>query len=223
MFTAYRRRKPGESEMKVRRVIGYVRVSTREQGDSGAGLAAQRTAIQSEAKRRGWTVKWITDVSTGTNLKRDGLQEALALLQGERADALVVAKLDRLSRSLQDFAQIMAMARREGWALVALDLGIDSSTPTGELVASVMMSVAQWEARIIGERTKAGLAEKRAAGVVLGRPKSVPTSTLERIGVLSVEGGLGPAGIARQLAAEGVPAPRGETWHRATVGRLLAS
>jgi DNA invertase Pin-like site-specific DNA recombinase len=58
------------------------------------------------------------------------------------ADVLVVSKLDRLSRSLIDFAQTMATAQREGWALVALDLGVDTATPGGEMMANVLASFA---------------------------------------------------------------------------------
>ena len=67
---------------------------------------------------------------------------------------IVVAKLDRLSRSLKDFALLMERAQKRGWNLVACDLGIDLSSPSGEFMAGVMSSAAQWERRIIGQRTK---------------------------------------------------------------------
>lgn len=71
--------------------------------------------------------------------------------------------------------------RREKWNLVALDLGVDLSTPAGEFLASVMASAAQWERKIIGQRTREGLAAKRAAGVVLGRPRSLTLDVVQRI------------------------------------------
>jgi DNA invertase Pin-like site-specific DNA recombinase len=93
--------------------------------------------------------------------KRPGLQRALAACRnGEVAG--VVVKLDRLSRSLIDFAGLLEQARREGWNLVALDLRVDLSTPSGEFLASVMASAAQWERRIIGQPTKEALAVKGA-------------------------------------------------------------
>lgn len=87
---------------------------------------------------------------------------ALEAVEGGQADALCVAKLDRLSRSLLDFAGLMERSRKRGWSLVALDLGVDTSTPSGEMMASVLATFAQFERRLIGERTRAALAEKRA-------------------------------------------------------------
>src|SRR3954447_10910394 len=111
--------------------IGYLRVSTDEQADSGAGPEAQRAAILAEAERRGWSeVRFIEDAGySGKDTRRPGLRVALEVLKRGEAGGLVVAKMDRLSRSLLDFTSIMATAQREGWALVALDCPADSSTP----------------------------------------------------------------------------------------------
>jgi DNA invertase Pin-like site-specific DNA recombinase len=91
------------------RVIAHVRVSTDEQADSGAGLAAQRPAILTEADHRGWkNVEVIEDAGArGSDLKRPGITSALTALATGSANVLVVAKLDRLSRSLVDFALLM--------------------------------------------------------------------------------------------------------------------
>jgi hypothetical protein len=78
-------------------------------------------------------------------------------------------ELDRLSRSLVYFAGLMERAQSRKWNLVALDLGVDLSTPAGEFLASVLASAAQGERRIIGQRTKDALAQKKAKGVRLGR------------------------------------------------------
>ena len=87
-------------------VAGYIRVSTEEQGDSGLGLAAQRARIEAEVARRGWTiVEVFTDVASGKSLAgRDGLAAALVAADSGRVGGIVVSKLDRLSRSLADFA-----------------------------------------------------------------------------------------------------------------------
>src|SRR3954462_3559796 len=99
-----------ESEARGHRVIGYVRVSTEEQGVSGAGLAAQRQAVLSECQRRGWQVVEVIEDRgySAKDLKRPGIQAALEVLREGRADSLCVAKLDRLSRSMLDFSGIMA-------------------------------------------------------------------------------------------------------------------
>ena len=154
-------------------VVGYIRVSTSEQADSGAGLEAQRAAIRSEAERRGWQLVHVFEDAgaSGKSLNgRRGLQRALEAIEAGTAEGLVVAKLDRLSRSLLDFAALMERARKGGWNLIALDLGVDTSTPAGEMMASVLATFAQFERRLIGQRTKDALAIKRAQGVVLGRP-----------------------------------------------------
>jgi DNA invertase Pin-like site-specific DNA recombinase len=167
----------------VKRVIGYIRVSTAEQADSGAGLEAQRQAIQVAAELRGWElVNIFEDAVSGKSLNgRHELKKALADLKARRADGLVVAKLDRLSRSIHDFSGLLEIARLQNWALVALDFDLDTSTPAGELVANVMASVAQWERRIIGQRTREGLAVRKAQGVKLGRPRSIDPAIASRI------------------------------------------
>src|SRR6188508_2856793 len=97
------------------RVLGYVRVSTSEQANSGAGLEAQRHAIITECERRGWhLVETIEDAGySARDLRRPGIQEALRALERADASALVVAKLDRLSRAMLDFSKLMATATRE--------------------------------------------------------------------------------------------------------------
>jgi DNA invertase Pin-like site-specific DNA recombinase len=205
-------------------VVGYVRVSTSEQANSGAGLEAQRAAIEAEAERRGWElVRTLEDAgASGKSLSgRPGLRDALEAVERGEAQALVVAKLDRLSRSLLDFASLMERARKRDWSLVALDLGVDTSTPSGEMMASVLATFAQFERRLIGQRTRDALAVKRAQGVVLGRPREISAETVERIGDL-YERGLSVAAIARQLNAENVPTPRGGRWHSPKIKRALS-
>ncbi len=155
----------------VKTIIGYLRVSTDEQGDNGVGLEAQRRAIEAEAERRGWTlVEVIEDVASGKNLKRPGIQRALAMLAGGEADGMIVAKLDRLGRDVGDFADLLKLSAKQGWALRLLDLDIDTSTSMGEAAAFVVAAFAQAERKRIGERTREGLAVKRSEGIRLGRP-----------------------------------------------------
>src|SRR5690348_13100623 len=105
------------------RVLLYVRVSTEEQAMTGAGLQAQRQALESECERRGWeVVRVLADEGySAKDMKRPGIQEAKRALDSGEADALVVSKLDRLSRSMLDFSSLMAHAQKRGWALIALD------------------------------------------------------------------------------------------------------
>lgn len=192
-------------------VVGYVRVSTAEQADSGLGLAAQVGMIEAESGRRGWNLAAIYEdagASGKTVANRPGLDEALCAVRSEAAAALVVAKLDRLSRSLLDFAALMEQSRREGWSVVALDLGVDTTTPSGEMVANVMATFAQFERRLIGQRTRDALAIKRAQGIRLSRPRVVQAPTVERIRDLRSLG-ISWRAVAAALNEEQVPTGHG--------------
>lgn len=203
------------------RAIGYCRVSTQEQGDSGAGLEAQEAAIRAQVGVRGWELSAVlSDVASGKSLRRrDQLAMALRDLEAGHADALVVAKLDRLSRSVLDFAGIMETAAAEGWSLVVLDLGIDTTTTNGKLIANIMIALAQWERELIGDRTRSALEAVKARGTKLGRPSNVDDSTLQLIRVMR-RGGHSWHAIARALTDEGVPTAQGGRWHGATVQKL---
>src|SRR5437867_3651414 len=139
------------------RVIGYIRVSSEAQGESGNGLEAQRQAIEQEAARRGWELVDVEqDVMSGKALDgREGLERAIARCERGEVEAVVIARLDRLIRSVSDFAALLERSRRRGWQMVALDMtGVDTTTATGEFLAVVIAAVAQLERRVIGERTK---------------------------------------------------------------------
>jgi DNA invertase Pin-like site-specific DNA recombinase len=203
-------------------VVGYARVSTSEQGESGLDLSAQREAIRAECERRGWQLARVEqDVLSGRTLNRPGLIRALDACRNGEVSGVVVAKLDRLSRSLVDFAGLLERAQKEGWNVVALDLGVDLQTPSGEFLASVLASAGQWERRIIGQRTKDALAVRKAQGVKLGRPRSIPDDLRRRINRLHTSGA-SLAAIAIQLNEEGVPTSRGgRCWYPSTVRAAL--
>ncbi len=207
------------------RAIGYLRVSTEEQAVSGLGLESQRDRVAAEIERRGWepVAVIVDDGYSAKTLDRPGIIEAVRMLTSREADALVVAKLDRLSRSLLDFAALMERSHREGWEIVALDLGVDTSTPSGEMMAGVMATFAQYERRLIGQRTKDALAVKRSQGVRLGRPVTLPSQVRRRIVRLRARGWSLPR-IAAKLSTEQVPtAQGGARWYPSTVAAVLRS
>jgi DNA invertase Pin-like site-specific DNA recombinase len=203
-------------------VIGYVRCSTAEQADSGLGLAAQRATIAAEATRRDVTVTRVYEDAgmSGKSLAgRPALAEALDALAAGQASVLVVAKLDRLARSVADFAGLVRRAEAEGWAILACDLGVDMTSPTGGLLANVTASVAEWERRIIATRTREALAAKRAAGVRLGRPRLLAPAVAARIRS-ERSAGATLAAIAGRLNAEAVTTPSGRPWSPALVRKV---
>lgn len=205
------------------RIVTYFRVSTSEQGDSGAGLAAQAAKVTAERRARGWElVETFTDVASGKSMKRrPELAKALALLANGEADLLVVAKLDRLSRSMLDFAGMVGRAQLEGWGIAALDLGVDTSTPNGKLVANIIMALAEWERELIGQRTRDALVAVKARGTKLGRPSTLDPATENLIRILASDG-VSLRGIAKRLNEQNVPTSQGgSTWYASTVRLIL--
>jgi DNA invertase Pin-like site-specific DNA recombinase len=206
-------------------VIAYLRVSTEEQKESGLGLDAQRARLESECAHRGWSeVLWIEDAGVSAkSLARPGLARAIELLERGEASVLVVTKLDRLSRSVIDFAALLAKANREGWSLVILDLGLDLSTPNGKFVAGIMAQVAELERELIAERTRNALAVKKANGARLGSPDHcrIPGDMREFI-TRERSGGSTLQAIADALNARGVPTARnGARWWPSTVANVV--
>lgn len=171
---------------------------------------------------------WISDAGvSGKSLQRPGIQEALGLLEAPRksrtVDTLVVAKLDRLSRSTADFAAVVERSRRQGWRLVVIDQDFDAGTTNGKMFANMLAVLAEWERDTISDRTKAALAARRAAGVRLGGPQLLSDAVVRRI-VEAHRGGQSLRQIGASLQADGVlTAHGGTTWHASTVRAVLGS
>lgn len=207
------------------KAITYRRVSTREQGDTGNGLAAQATALAATIQSKGWEhVEDFSDVHTGkTTNGRKHLREALAMLERGEADVLVCTKVDRLARSTIDFGRILKRASEQGWQLVVTDLGVDTSTPTGKMIANVVAALAEWEADTISERTVVALAEVRKKGTRLGRPVEMDSKVRRRI-VRMRDRGMSLQAIADALNADGTPTTTaGARWHASTINRVVRS
>lgn len=205
--------------------VGYVRVSSEEQAASGLGLAAQRSAIELEAQRRGWNLVGILGDGGASGKAMDGrpgLSEALRRLKEGEAEILIVAKLDRLSRSVKDFAHLLDLSARQQWALVALDLGVDTSTATGEAMAYIVGTFSQMERRLIGQRTKEALQQARMRGTKLGAPVSVSPETEQQIVSRRMEGATLNQ-IAAELNEAGVAAPKSDRgWQHPTIRHILS-
>jgi DNA invertase Pin-like site-specific DNA recombinase len=211
----------------VARVIGYARVSTTQQRDSGLGVAAQRAALERAAQERGLElVDVLVDVASAKrkNGKLVNRSAAMARVEAGEADGILVTKLDRLARSFLDFAEILDQAQRKGWALIILDPALDLSTPTGRLVAGILAQVAEFERELVSERTRAARAAAIAAGrPVGGRPAGkyeIPAEVRERI-VHQRREGQGFRAIARGLDADGIRPVRASSWSAETVRQVV--
>ncbi|MFS0700026.1 recombinase family protein [Cellulomonas sp. 179-A 4D5 NHS] len=200
--------------------LAYLRVSTTEQADLGASLDAQRTVLAAEARRRDWDIEFVSDAGTSGKVapaKRDGLGPALERLDRGEADALLAVRLDRVSRSVADFAALLDRAQRRGWGVVLLSPALDLADPSGRFVANVLASAAQYERDLIAARTREGMAQRRAEGVHLGRRSAVPEDVRRRI-IAARAAGTAYAKIADQLNADGVSTGQGARhWYPSSV------
>jgi site-specific DNA recombinase len=228
------------------RVIGYVRVSSKEQVDEGVSLAAQRAKLQAYAIAMDLQLVGIEEdagLSAKTLTGRAGLARALQLLESGGADGILVAKLDRLTRSVRDLGFLVDQyfASASKWSLLSVADSIDTRTAAGRLVLNVLTSVAQWEREATAERTRDALAHLKAEGVLIGGEplglrrtegidhdgrRVVVHDTPEMQAVQRIRD-LRAAGhslrhIARVLRSENRPTKRGGRWAAATVGRVLA-
>ena len=219
-------------------VIAYYRVSTARQGDQGYGLEAQQVAVAALLQRLGHTlVAEFTEVESGRKSNRPEL--AAALTEARRSKAvLCVAKLDRLARDVELIASLVKETERNGFGgLLFADFpDVDPSTPEGELFINQMAAFAQFEARRISQRTKAGLAVAKSKGVQLGgiRPGQARSNAArsqrasegaERLrGVLTPMAQAGKSLRAMAAALEGagvLTAAGSSTWSPVQVQRAL--
>lgn len=225
------------------KVVGYVRVSTEQQADGGVSLDAQRAKLTAYAVALDLDLVAIVEDAgvSAKSLNRPGLIRVLAMLDANEAEGVLVAKLDRLTRSVRDLGDLVERYFASRCSLLSVSDSIDTRTAAGRLVLNVLTSVAQWEREATGERTRDALAHLKREGVRLGRPglgwaRSDETDadgrrvvsevtdegeTVERIVALRAEGASLRA-IVAMLDAEGRKTKRGGQWAAETVRKVLA-
>lgn len=155
------------------RAVAYVRVSTEKQADRGMSMEVQQARVHGYASLYDLTLADVISDSgaSAKTLRRPGLQRALGMLRAGQADALLVAKLDRLTRSVADLGQLVAEYFAEGkWSLLSVADQVDTRSAAGRLVLNVLGSVSQWEREAISERTVAAMQHLRAQGRYTGGP-----------------------------------------------------
>ena len=219
------------------RVVAYYRVSTADQGRSGLGLEAQRRAVRNLCESRGWEViDERTEVESGKTSNRPQLCAALhhAKVTGS---TLVVAKLDRLSRSVA----FLSALQDSGAKFVAADM-----PEANDLTVHIMAAVAQAEREAISKRTKDALRAAKAAGRKLGNPNGAQAlrragkgnaAAVEQVKAgadsyahdlapviadIKASGATSLGRIAAELNARHIQTRRGGRWHGSSVRNLLA-
>lgn len=218
--------------------VAYLRVSTDEQAQSGAGLEAQRAACERWAAAQGATLTVCRDegVSGAAPLdERPALLEALAALR--KGDVLLVAKRDRLARDPMVTAMVERMAQRAGARVVsAAGEGTDGDSPTDVLMRRIVDAFAEYERLLIGQRTKAALKAIRSSGRKTGgdvpygfqlgadgrtlEPCASEQRVIARVRELRAAG-LSQRAIAADLTAAGLLARTGKPFVNVQVGRML--
>ena len=162
---------------------GYARVSTDRQAESGLSLDAQKTQIRKAVELGGHNlVRIFTDAGeSGRRMDRPALGELLDLVWQGQADGLIVSRLDRISRSLKDLVALIELLQEKGIMFVSVAESVDTGSAAGRLLFNIVSSIAQFEAELVSERTKAALGVKRAKGYRIGTvpmdsPRTRPAS-----------------------------------------------
>jgi DNA invertase Pin-like site-specific DNA recombinase len=211
--------------------VAYYRVSTARQGQSGLGLEAQQHAVKQYAARAGLgIVETFTEVETGTRKReRPVIKQAIEYARANNA-VLVIAKLDRLARNVSFVSKLM----ESGVQFVAVDM-----PQANTLTIHIMAALAEYEAKLISERTKAALEAAKARGLKLGKPENLTSdaqskgAAANRQRAISAQQqatgyardmrkqGLGYAAIAERLNNNGFSTRQGKNYKAMTVKRML--
>jgi DNA invertase Pin-like site-specific DNA recombinase len=217
--------------------IGYVRVSTDRQAEYGVSLEAQEAKIRAMATiHSAELLEVIVDGGeSAKSLNRPGLQRLLALINGGQVQAVIVAKLDRLTRSVKDLCNLLELFEKRKVALISVAESLDTGSAGGRLVITIMAAVSQWEREAIGERTRDALRHKRNQGQRVGNipfgsrlaadgqrlePDATEQSALQEIRRLR-SAGKSLRGIAAALNSRAYRTRRGTAWRLESVARIV--
>ncbi len=217
--------------------LGYVRVSTDKQAERGISLEAQAEKIRAMALVQGVELSEIIveGGESAKSLNRPGMTRLLALVDAGKVKAVIIAKLDRLTRSVKDLCELLERFERKGVALVSVAESLDTGSAAGRLVLNIMAAVSQWEREAIGERTRDALRHKRSQGRRVGNiafgsrladdgdhlePDPAEQAALAEIRLLRNKG-LTLRGIAAALNHREYRTRRGTPWRLESVARVV--
>jgi len=155
------------------RAVAYVRVSTDKQADRGVSLEAQVEKVRAMATvHSADLIEVITDAGeSAKSLDRPGMARVLEMVRARTIDMVIVAKLDRLTRSVKDLATLLELFQRRGVSLVSVAEALDTGSAAGRLLLNIMVSVSQWEREAIGERTRDAMQHKIARNEWIGNAR----------------------------------------------------
>jgi DNA invertase Pin-like site-specific DNA recombinase len=222
------------------RTVAYLRVSTDKQADHGVSLDAQRSKVEAYASLYGLELVAV-EVDAGESAKsldRPALGRALGLLRDGRADALLVVKLDRLTRSVRDLCDLVDDYFRDGrYSLMSVSEQVDTRTAAGRMVLSILTVIGQWERETIAERTSAAMRHKKSRGEFIGgtaapfgyaladdgetiRPNKREQAVIRVARELRASG-LSLRKVADRLRRDGMKARNGRPFAAAQIARML--
>ncbi len=220
------------------RTVAYLRVSTDKQADAGVSLEAQQDKAKAYASLYDLSlVEVVIDAGeSAKTLERPGLQRALTMLKTGKADALLVVKLDRLTRSVVDLGALIETYFAPGKAaLLSVSEQIDTRSAAGRLVLNILASVSQWERETIGERTRDAMKHKQAQGEYIGGHApygyqlvdgELVADPIEQDVIRQAkelrDSELSLAAIAKRLDERGIRARNGKVFAATQVKRLVA-
>src|SRR5437588_10034434 len=217
--------------------IGYVRVSTDKQADRGVSLEAQAEKIRAMAVvHNAELIDIIVDGGeSAKSLNGPGMARLLAMVDDGEVQAVIIAKLDRLTRSVKDLCTLLERFQRRGVSLVSVAESLDTGSAAGRLVINIMTAVSQWEREAIGERTRDAMQHKRSNGQRVGNiaygfrlgadgehlePDPQEQSVLSTIRYLRASR-CTLRGIAAELNARGWRTRRTSVWRLEHVARIV--
>ena len=221
------------------KAIGYVRVSTDKQAERGVSLEAQAEKIRAMAVVHGTELAEIIvdGGESAKSLNRPGMARLLTMIDGGVVKTVIIAKLDRLTRSVKDLCTLLERFERRGVALVSVAESLDTGSAAGRLVLNIMTAVSQWEREAIGERTRDAMRHKRSNGERVGNipygyrlaadGKHLEADPGEQAVLAEIRRlrgtGVTLRGIAAALNQQALRTRRGTAWRLESVARALKS
>lgn len=222
--------------MAMKQAYGYIRVSTDKQAESGLSLEAQKVKVEAMATVQGVELAdIIVDTESAKSLSRPGMARLLAMIDGGQVATVIIAKLDRLTRSVKDLAILIERFEKKGVNLVSVADSLDTKTAAGRLVINIMASVSQWEREAIGERTKDAMTVLKANGSRVGtipfgymlaadgihlEECHVEQAIIAKIKELRGEG-FSLREIADELNSQGITTRKGSPWKHNYIDNIL--